>query len=142
TLFFPRRCRWHRQFPDTATIIVDCVLHECQCQDIDMLNQMRRSGLWPNMFTLSSSLKACAALELPEMDNGLHSLLTKKDIILDPFVSIGLIDMYCKCNLTKDARLIYDLMLGKDLIALNVMISGYSQNEADDVCLDPSYHII
>ncbi|KAK4366809.1 hypothetical protein RND71_014689 [Anisodus tanguticus] len=117
-------------------IIAGCVLHECQYQVIDMLNQMRRSGIWPNMFTLSSALKACAALELPELGKGLHSLLIKKDIIFDPFVSVGLIDMYCKCNLTKDARLIYDLMTGKDLIALNAMISGYSQNEADDACLD------
>ncbi|XP_049392596.1 putative pentatricopeptide repeat-containing protein At5g52630 [Solanum stenotomum] len=117
-------------------IIAGCVLHECQWQAIDMLNQMRRSGIWPNMFTLSSALKACAALELPELGKGLHSLLIKKDVILDPFVSVGLIDMYCKCNLTKDARLIYDLMPGKDLIALNAMISGYSQNDADDACLD------
>ncbi|KAJ8557331.1 hypothetical protein K7X08_002956 [Anisodus acutangulus] len=109
-------------------------------QAIDMLNQMRRSGIWPNMFTLSSALKACAALELPELGKGLHSLLIKEVIIFDPFVSVGLIDMYCKCNLTKDARLIYDLMPGKDLIALNAMISGYSQNEADDACLDLFVH--
>ncbi|XP_009794124.1 pentatricopeptide repeat-containing protein At4g14850-like [Nicotiana sylvestris] len=117
-------------------IIAGCVLHKCHHQAIDMLNQMRRSGIWPNMFTLSSALKACAALELPGLGQGLHSLLIKKDIIQDPFVSVGLIDMYCKCDLTKDARLIYDLMPGKDLIALNAMISGCSQNEADNACLD------
>ncbi|KAM3359836.1 putative pentatricopeptide repeat-containing protein [Capsicum galapagoense] len=117
-------------------IIAGCVLHQCQTEAIDMLNQMRRSGIWPNMFTLSSALKACAALELPELGKVLHSLLIKKDNILDSFVSVGLIDMYCKCDLTKDARLIYDLMPGKDLIALNAMISGYSQNEADGACLD------
>ncbi|PHT82233.1 hypothetical protein T459_15248 [Capsicum annuum] len=44
--------------------------------------------------------------------------------------------MYCKCDLTKDARLIYALMPGKDLFALNAMISCYSQIEADDACLD------
>ncbi|KAK4366158.1 hypothetical protein RND71_014038 [Anisodus tanguticus] len=60
----------------------------------------------------------------------------EKDIILDPFVNVGLIDMYCKCVLTKDARLICDLMLGgRGFFALNAMISGYSQNEADDECL-------
>nr|XP_033516452.1 pentatricopeptide repeat-containing protein At5g04780, mitochondrial-like [Nicotiana tomentosiformis] len=67
---------------------------------LDMLNQLRRSGIFPNMFTLSSALKACAALELPEYG----------------------------CE--------FDLMPEKDLIALNVMISGYSQNEEDNECLD------
>ncbi|KAM3268111.1 hypothetical protein P3S67_031661 [Capsicum chacoense] len=117
-------------------IIAGCALHECQRQGIDMLNRMRRSGIWSNMFTLSSALKACASLELPELGKALHSLLIKKDVILDSCVSVGLIDMYCKCDLTKDARLIYALMPGKDLFALNAMISGYSQIESEDACLD------
>lgn len=116
-------------------LIAGCVLRECHDHALDMLCQMRRSGMWPNMFTLSSALKACAALQLQRTGKTLHSLLIKKDIVLDPFVSVGLIDMYCKCDLMNNARLIYDLMPEKDLIALNAMISGYSQNEADTECL-------
>ncbi|KAJ8534633.1 hypothetical protein K7X08_016361 [Anisodus acutangulus] len=101
-----------------------------------MLDQMRRSGIFSNMFTLSSALKACSALELPEYGKGLHSLLTKDDNTLDRFLNVGLIDMYYKCVLTKYARSSDDLMPGNYSIALNAMISGYSQNEADDECLD------
>ncbi|KAI7999864.1 Pentatricopeptide repeat-containing protein [Camellia lanceoleosa] len=54
------------------------------------------------------------------------------DIKLDPFVSVGLIDMYCKCDLMKDARTVYNFMPEKDLIALNAMISGHLHN-GDDV---------
>ncbi|VFQ89980.1 unnamed protein product [Cuscuta campestris] len=116
-------------------LIAGCVLHERHEQALDMLGRMRRSGMFPNMFTLSSALKASAALQLQTTGKTLHSLLIKKDIVLDPFVSVGLIDMYSKCGLVNDARLIYDLMPEKDLITLNAMIAGYSQNEADTECL-------
>ncbi|CAH9122001.1 unnamed protein product [Cuscuta epithymum] len=116
-------------------IIAGCVLRECHDQALEMLGRMRRSGMSPNMFTLSSSLKASAALKLQTAGKTLHSLLIKKDIVIDPFVSVGLIDMYGKCDLMNDARLIYDYMPEKDLIALNAMISGYSLNEEYTECL-------
>ncbi|KAK2998303.1 hypothetical protein RJ639_024113 [Escallonia herrerae] len=53
------------------------------------------------------------------------------DIELDPFICVGLIDMYCKCGLVEDARMICDLMPEKDLIALNALVCGLSQNRKD-----------
>ncbi|GAA0156128.1 hypothetical protein LIER_13692 [Lithospermum erythrorhizon] len=116
-------------------IIAGCVFHDYHGLAIRLLGLMKWSGLSPNMFTLSSTLKACAGLGFPKVGRQIHSFLVKMDTVLDQFVYVGLIDMYCKCNLLEDARLLYDLMPNKDLIALNAIVSGYSSNQADFDCL-------
>ncbi|CAI9752622.1 unnamed protein product [Fraxinus pennsylvanica] len=88
------------------------------------------------MFTLSSALKACSALGFHGLGMQLHSTLIKMDSVMDSHVRVGLIDMYCKCGLMKDAGILYNLMPEKDLIALNAMISGYLQNGEDGEALN------
>lgn len=125
----------HIAKPDIVSwnaIIAGCVLHENYDKALVLLQQMKRSGAQPNMFTLSSTLKACAELGLQELSRQLHTCLIKMVIELDPFLSVGLIDMYSKCGAVNDARKVYNLTPEKDLIALNAMISGHSQN-GDDI---------
>ncbi|KAL6541253.1 hypothetical protein OROHE_010961 [Orobanche hederae] len=50
------------------------------------------------------------------------------EIMTDPFVRVGLIDMYCKCRMMNDAVMVYRLMPDKDLVAMNAIISGHTQN--------------
>ncbi|KAK4804221.1 hypothetical protein SAY86_004038 [Trapa natans] len=92
---------------------------------------MKRSGIRPNLFTLSSTLKACAGLKLERMGRQLHCLVIKIQTTLDNFVSVGIIDMYAKSSLLHDARRAYELMPQKELVAMNALISGYSQNGND-----------
>ncbi|CDO99505.1 unnamed protein product [Coffea canephora] len=116
--------------PDIVTwnsIIAGYALHEHHDQALQLFQQMTSSGIRPNVFTLSSALKACTGLRLQELGRQLHSLLLKMNS-MDSFVSVGLIDMYSKCGLAEHARIVYDSMPEKDLIAVNAMISGYTQN--------------
>ncbi|KAK6123189.1 hypothetical protein DH2020_043091 [Rehmannia glutinosa] len=109
-------------------VIAGCVFHEYHDRALELLDRMQRSGISPNMFTLSSALKACAALGVQELGKQFHAKLIKREIMMDPFVSVGLIDMYCKCHMMKDAVVVYRLMPEKDLVAMNAMISGHAQN--------------
>ncbi|XP_074325767.1 pentatricopeptide repeat-containing protein At4g14850-like [Apium graveolens] len=121
----------HIAVPDIVSwnaVIAGCILHEYHHKSLELLKNMIDLGTVPNMYTFSSALKACAALELQLLGRQLHGKLLKMDLKLDSFVTAGLIDMYCKCRLTKNARVIYDLMPEKDLVALNALICGYSQN--------------
>ncbi|KAL1829695.1 hypothetical protein DCAR_0209054 [Daucus carota subsp. sativus] len=121
----------HIEMPDIVSwnaVIAGCILHDFHQRGLELLKNMIDSGTVPNIFTFSSALKACAALGLQLLGKQLHAKLLKIDLKLDSFVSAGLIDMYCKCGLTKNARVIYDLLPEKDLVALNALISGYSQN--------------
>ncbi|GFP87442.1 pentatricopeptide repeat-containing protein at3g57430 chloroplastic [Phtheirospermum japonicum] len=109
-------------------VIAGCVLRQYHDRALGFLDQMRESGISPNMFTLSSALKACAALGVQELGKQFHAKLIKMELMTDPFVRVGLIDMYCKCRLVKDAVTVYRLMPKKDLVAMNAMISGHMQN--------------
>ncbi|KDP21001.1 hypothetical protein JCGZ_21472 [Jatropha curcas] len=120
--------------PDVVSwnaITAGCVLHEYHHWALELFGKMNRSGICPNMFTISIALKSCAAMGLRELGRQLHSRLIKMDIGSDSFVGAGLIDMYSKCDLMAEARLVFKLMPEKDLIAWNTVISGYSQNGED-----------
>ncbi|KAK9706727.1 hypothetical protein RND81_07G147900 [Saponaria officinalis] len=112
-------------------IIAGCTLHDENDLALELFCKMNNSGAYPNMFTLSSALKACAGLGLKDVGRQLHSILTKTDINSDPFVGVGLLDMYSKCGAMEDAELIFNSMSEKDSVAWNAMISGYSLNGND-----------
>ncbi|CAI9101892.1 OLC1v1000046C1 [Oldenlandia corymbosa var. corymbosa] len=112
------------------SLITGFVLHESHEQALELFSQMMNLGEWPTVYTFSSALKACTGLRHPKFGIRLHSLLLKMNM-LDEFVSVALIDMYSKCGLVDNARLVYDLMPQEDLAAINAMISGYRQNGSD-----------
>ena len=112
-------------------IIAGCVLHECHDWALLLFSELKRSGACPNMFTLSSALKACAAVGFKDLGRQLHSSLIKTDINSDSFVAAGLVDMYSKCEMMDDARKACDLMAKKELVAWNALIAGYSQSGED-----------
>ncbi|KAK9152849.1 hypothetical protein Sjap_000329 [Stephania japonica] len=107
-------------------IIAGCVLHAYYDLAIELLVDMKCSEVKPNMFTFSSILKACASLEMKDLGMQIHSYSTKMNFGSDMYVNVGLIDMYSKCNLLKDARVLFNQTLNPDLIAWNALISGYS----------------
>ncbi|KAM1689200.1 hypothetical protein ACFX2K_036982 [Malus domestica] len=109
-------------------VIAGCVLHEYHDRALKFFRQMKGSGIRPNMFTLSSALKACAGLGSKKLGRQLHSFLIKMDTESDSFVNVGLIDMYCKCEMMKG---FFDMVPKKDMIAWNAVISGHSQNGED-----------
>ncbi|XP_057458405.1 pentatricopeptide repeat-containing protein At5g04780, mitochondrial-like [Lotus japonicus] len=117
----------HPDIVSWNAVIAGCVQHECNDWALALLNEMKSSGACPNVFTISSALKACAAVGFKDLGRQLHSCLIKIDTDSDFFVAVGLIDMYSKCEMLSDARRVYELMPKKDIIAWNALISGYSQ---------------
>ncbi|XP_016713990.2 pentatricopeptide repeat-containing protein At5g04780, mitochondrial [Gossypium hirsutum] len=112
-------------------LIAGCVLNDKHDSALEFFGQMTLSGTHSNMFTLSSALKACAGIGLKELGRQLHCNLIKLNVGSDPFVHVGLIDMYSKSGLMNDARMVFNLMPDKDLIAWNAVISAHSQNGED-----------
>lgn len=121
----------HPDIVSWNAVIAGCVLNEFHDCALEFFGKMKRSGIYPNMFTLSSSLKACAGIGLKELGRQLHSDVIKMNVESDSFVVVGLIDTYAKCDMMKDARMVFDLMPEKDMIAWNAMISGHSLNGED-----------
>ncbi|XP_047333033.1 pentatricopeptide repeat-containing protein At5g04780, mitochondrial-like [Impatiens glandulifera] len=114
------------------SIIAGHVSHDDNRGALELLGKMKRFGIIPNVFTMSSALKANSGLEFKELSGQLHSFLIKMDILWDPFVTVGIIDMYCKCDLMLEARMIYEMMPKRDLVAANALICGYSHKGEDE----------
>ncbi|XP_057790697.1 putative pentatricopeptide repeat-containing protein At5g52630 [Salvia miltiorrhiza] len=109
-------------------LIAGCVSHKRHIWALELLDRMKSSRVNPNLFTMSSVLKACAALGVKDIGKQLHAKLLKMETMKDPFVNVGLIDMYSKCRLMKSAVSVYHLMPEKELVATNALMSGLSQN--------------
>ncbi|CAH1448493.1 unnamed protein product [Lactuca virosa] len=124
----------HIPNPDIVSwnaIIAGCVLHEYYNLCLELFFKMKRSGITSNKFTYSSVLKACSGLGLQDLGQQFHSFLIKSEIELDLHLCCGLINIYSKCGEMDDAQRVYDTMPKKELIALNALLSGHSENGND-----------
>lgn len=92
--------------------------------------EMGREGINKNSFTFSSVLKACARLG----DDGnagrqVHANAVKIGIDSHDYVQCGLIDMYGKCGLVRDAMRVFEMIGNKNNAACwNAMLLGFVRN--------------
>ncbi|EOY31480.1 Pentatricopeptide repeat (PPR) superfamily protein [Theobroma cacao] len=92
---------------------------------ISLFQEMQMSKVGPNPVTLTSILSACAQLGALSLGKWVHGLVKSKSFDSNIYVSTALIDMYAKCGSIREARQLFDLMLGKNVVTWNAMISGY-----------------
>lgn len=57
----------------------------------------------------------------------IHGIAAKYGFVSDPFVQTGLVGMYAACGRIIDARLMFDKMSHRDVVAWSIMIDGYCQ---------------
>ncbi|XP_008787073.2 putative pentatricopeptide repeat-containing protein At5g52630 [Phoenix dactylifera] len=116
-------------------IIAGCVLHGHDSWALKLFLDMRHSGMLPNVFTLSSILKACAGTGMLFLGQQIQGNLIKSGSDSDMFVGVGIVDMYAKCDHLGDARKAFDLIPEQDLISWNALISGCSHSGSDQEAL-------
>ncbi|KAL5800814.1 hypothetical protein ACOSQ3_032446 [Xanthoceras sorbifolium] len=102
--------------------------------------EMGREGIKKNSFTISSVLKACAGLD----DDGncgrqVHVNAIKIGLEWDEYVQCGLVDMYGKCGLVRDAKRVFGMISNKKNFACwNAMLVGYVRN---GFCVEAVKHL-
>ncbi|XXG74598.1 hypothetical protein AAC387_Pa07g3278 [Persea americana] len=96
---------------------------------------MRKSEK-PNSVTFASVLSVCASEGKDEYGSQLHGLAIRCGLDLESSVANTLLSMYSKCQCLPDARKLFDMMSGTDLVTWNGMIAGYVQNGFKDEALD------
>ncbi|KAF2914137.1 hypothetical protein DAI22_10g139400 [Oryza sativa Japonica Group] len=89
---------------------------------------MRRAGVAPTRFALSSAARAAAALGAPLPGAQLHCVGVRLGFDTELFVASNLADMYSKCGLLSEACRVFDQMPQKDAVAWTAMIDGYAKN--------------
>ncbi|XP_074375795.1 pentatricopeptide repeat-containing protein At5g27110 [Apium graveolens] len=92
---------------------------------IKLLWRMIQEGKKPTSTTLSSLLMACSNSMKLLHGKFLHGYLIRNNIEADIFILNTLVDLYFKCHYVKYAEFIFRTMTKTDVVAWNVMISGY-----------------
>lgn len=86
-------------------------------------------------FSFPPLLKACSRAHALVEGREIHGLAEKLGYGVDPFVQTGLIRMYGSCGRVLDARLVFDKMSHRDVVAWSIMIDSYYQSGLFDDAL-------
>ena len=86
---------------------------------------MRTQGLEVDRFSFPPLLKALSRVNFLVEGLEIHGLAAKLGFDSDPFVQTGLIRMYASRGRIAEARLMFDKMFHRDVIAWSIMIDGY-----------------
>ncbi|TKY45828.1 Pentatricopeptide repeat-containing protein [Spatholobus suberectus] len=94
----------------------------------EMFNGMRATNERPNEYTFSVLLRACATPSLWDVGLQIHGLLVRSGLERDKFAGSSIVYMYFNSgsDLEDACRAFHDL-LERDLVAWNVIISGFAQ---------------
>ena len=94
----------------------------------EVYHQMRREGIVPNKVTYVSILNACVNSAALHFGKEIHSRVMKAGFVSDVSVANALISMYSRCGSIKDARLVFDKMVRRDVISWTAMIGGLAKS--------------
>ncbi|XP_042512403.1 LOW QUALITY PROTEIN: pentatricopeptide repeat-containing protein At5g04780, mitochondrial-like [Macadamia integrifolia] len=111
------------------TIIGAHTQHGEEEEALKLFMLMLKGGNPPSEFTLSSILCACAAKLAVCESKQLHAFALKTAMNSNVFVGTAVLDVYAKCNLTEDARLVFDTMSERSGVTWSSMVAGYVQND-------------
>lgn len=79
-------------------------------------------------FSFPPLLKAVSRASALAEGIEIHGLAWKLGFDSDPFVQTVLVRMYAACGRVMDARLVFDKMSNRDVVAWSIMIDGYGSN--------------
>uniref|UniRef100_A0A251UU40 Putative tetratricopeptide-like helical domain, DYW domain protein n=1 Tax=Helianthus annuus TaxID=4232 RepID=A0A251UU40_HELAN len=103
---------------------------------LGMLLRLQRSGLKPDLFTLSSILTVCSNLVALEQGEQVHAQAIKTGFLSDVVVGTALVNMYNKCGSIKKASKAFVEMPSRTLISWTSMITAFAQHGLSQHALD------
>ena len=109
-------------------IITGYVNRDRSWEALDLFTRMQAKDIEMDQFTFSSILSGIAGLAALKWGLLIHCCTIKYGLDKSIVVGSALIDMYSKCGQVKNAEMLFQSLPKKNLVTLNVMISGFAHN--------------
>ncbi|CAL5438829.1 unnamed protein product [Camellia sinensis] len=90
--------------------------------------EMVRKGMKLDHVSFTSVVSACGQERKLELGRQIHTLTVKKGYVMNVSVCNVLISMYSKCELVKDATLVFESMIDRNVISWTTMLSVNGEN--------------
>lgn len=118
-------------------IRISSKFHRASSADsIFFYRQMWSEGIQPSSYSFTALLKSCGDHSALRLGRLLHSHAFVNGLDENRYVQTALVAFYSKCGDLVIARMVFDRMRERGIVAWNSIISGYQQNGFADEAVD------
>ncbi|XP_050363030.1 putative pentatricopeptide repeat-containing protein At3g18840 [Argentina anserina] len=110
------------------TMISGYVQSGCVEEALDLFVQMAENGSQWNEHTITSVLSGCLGLRNLRLGKEVHGWVLKNGMSSNPFISSGIVDVYCKCGNMSYAKLVHEAMGSKNMFSITSLIAGHASH--------------
>ncbi|OVA10988.1 Pentatricopeptide repeat [Macleaya cordata] len=86
------------------------------------------TGLKPNSVSIVSVLPVCMELKDEEMAKEIHGYVVKSGWNSQVNICNSLVDVYGKCGKLESSKMVFDEMVGRNIVSWNAIITGFAHN--------------
>ncbi|XP_020551766.1 putative pentatricopeptide repeat-containing protein At3g18840 [Sesamum indicum] len=108
------------------TMISGYVQNGFEEEAVQLFKHMAEEGFRWNEHTFGSLLTACAALRSLKLGKEVHAWVLKEGMCLNPFISSGIVDVYCKCGNMRYADRVHETVAAGNVFSITSLVVGYS----------------
>ncbi|GJT35308.1 pentatricopeptide repeat-containing protein [Tanacetum coccineum] len=119
-----------------TTMIMGLAKNGSWFEVIRVFKEMRLLGLVPNEVTLASVLSSYSHVSGGKNGQMLHALVAKSGFEGFNLVVTNMVHVYCGSSCLDYARILFDGMSERNIVAWNVMLNGYSKARAVGLARD------
>ncbi|KAG9440186.1 hypothetical protein H6P81_020351 [Aristolochia fimbriata] len=128
----------------TWNSLISAYIHSHRNEEaLELYQKMLPEGVIPDEFTFSSVLKVFLNMGLPHEGRKAHGRLICLGLeVKNVFVGSALVNMYSSFGNLKNARLVLDQIVQKDVVLFTSLIVGCTQNGEDSEALEVFVNMI
>lgn len=115
-----RTLSWRKDDVMYNTLISGCIRNKRYDAALTIMSLIR-----PNAVALTSALSACSENSDIWMGKQIHGVIIRQGMTCDTQSSNALLDMYAKCGKIREASLVFDGIVGKNVVSWTSMIDAY-----------------